>query len=231
MRRPWVTIVQKAAHRRADVVDLTVARQAAKSVWRSCAAYRRGDDLHAASLEIPEVKLVVPAVHKDARGTFAETYNALALENVGIRATFVQDNQSLSVQAGTIRGLHFQSPPHAQDKLVRVTRGAILDVAVDIRAGSPTFGRYVAEVLSAENWHQLWVPQGFAHGFCTLEPDTEVVYKVTDYYAPQSDHGIAWSDPAIAIRWPVAADDAVLSEKDRTQPNLASSGTFFFYPR
>lgn len=182
------------------------------------------------SLAIPEVKLIVPVIHRDARGFFSETFSARALADAGITATLVQDNHSLSVERGVIRGLHFQTPPHAQGKLVRVTRGAILDVAVDIRAGSPTFGRYVADILSAENWHQLWIPAGFAHGFCTLEPDTEVVYKVTDYYAPQHDRGIAWDDPALAIKWPVRPENAVLSEKDRNHPQLASAGTYFSYP-
>jgi dTDP-4-dehydrorhamnose 3,5-epimerase len=182
------------------------------------------------SLAIPEVKLIVPVIHRDARGFFSETFSARALADAGITAAFVQDNHSLSVEKGVIRGLHFQTPPHAQGKLVRVTRGAILDVAVDIRAGSPTFGRYVADILSAENWHQLWVPAGFAHGFCTLEPNTEVVYKVAEYYAPQHDRGIAWDDPAIGIEWPVKPEHAVLSEKDRNHPRLDSAGTHFSYP-
>ena len=183
------------------------------------------------SLQIPDVMLVVPTIHRDARGFFSETFSARVLDEAGISPAFVQDNHSLSVEKGVVRGLHFQLPPFAQDKLVRVTRGAILDVAVDIRAGSPTFGRYVAEVLSAENWHQLWVPKGFAHGFCTLEPNTEVVYKVTDYYAPQHDRGIAWNDPAIGIEWPVRLDEAVLSDKDRRQPDLASVGECFPYQK
>jgi dTDP-4-dehydrorhamnose 3,5-epimerase len=182
------------------------------------------------SLEIPEVKRIAPVIHRDARGFFSETFSARALAEAGISSPFVQDNHSLSVAKGVVRGLHFQIPPYAQGKLVRVTRGAIFDVAVDIRAGSPTFGRYVAEILSAENWHQLWVPKGFAHGYCTLEPDTEVVYKVTEYYAPQHDRGISWDDPAIAIRWPVDAESAVLSEKDRQQPPLDSADTYFSYP-
>ena len=137
------------------------------------------------TLAIPDVKLIGPAIHRDARGFFSETFNARALIAAGIDQVFVQDNQSLSVERGVVRGLHFQLQPKAQDKLVRVTRGAILDVAVDIRRGSPTYGRHVAVELSAANWQQLWVPKGFAHGFCTLEPDTEVIYKVTDYYAPE----------------------------------------------
>lgn len=128
-----------------------------------------------------------------------------------------------------MRGLHFQSPPHAQGKLVRVVRGSILDVAVDIRKGSPSFGRHVAVELSVENWRQLWVPAGFAHGFCTLEENTEVFYKVTDYYAPECDKGIRWDDPQIGIAWPVGAESVVLSDKDRRLPSLADSPSFFTY--
>ncbi len=182
------------------------------------------------SLDISDVKLIEPVIHRDSRGFFSETFSVRRLAEAGISANFVQDNHSLSVEKGVIRGLHFQSPPFAQDKLVRVTRGAIFDVAVDIRAGSPTFGRYVAAVLSAENWHQLWVPKGFAHGFCTLEPNTEVVYKVTEYYAPKNDLGIAWNDPAIAIEWPVDEAAAILSEKDRKHPGLADSAAYFSFP-
>lgn len=120
-----------------------------------------------------------------------------------------------------MRGLHFQKPPHAQGKLVRVARGAIFDVAVDIRRGSPTYGRHVTAVLSAENWAQLWVPAGFAHGFCTLEPDTEVLYKVTDYYTPECDCGLRWNDPELGIEWPVKRDEAIVSDKDRSHPALA----------
>ena len=178
-------------------------------------------------LDIPDVVLVLPKIHRDARGFFSETFNARALEQFGISGDFVQDNHSLSVQTGVLRGLHFQLPPYAQDKLVRVTRGAIFDVAVDIRKGSPTYGHHVSATLSAQNWHQLWVPKGFAHGFCTLEPDTEVVYKVTDYYNADSDRGLAWDDQALGIEWPVAAGDAVLSDKDRQHPTLADLPTSF----
>ncbi|WP_422732923.1 dTDP-4-dehydrorhamnose 3,5-epimerase [Microbaculum marinum] len=150
-------------------------------------------------------------------------------EAAGVGEPFVQDNHSLSGQAGVIRGLHFQAPPHAQGKLVRVSRGAILDVAVDIRTGSPTYGRHVARELSAENWLQLWVPPGFAHGFCTLVPDTEVQYKVTAYYAPDHDHGLAFDDPALGIDWPVDAADAILSDKDRRHPALSDLPAHFSY--
>lgn len=186
--------------------------------------------VQARPLAIPEVILVTPARFGDERGFFSETYNAQAFHAIGITADFVQDNCSLSRQVGVVRGLHFQKPPHAQGKLVRVQRGRILDVAVDIRAGSPTFGRYVAVELSAENWQQLWVPAGFAHAFCTLEPDTEVVYKVTDYYAPDCDAGIIWNDPDIGIDWPIGAGDVVLSAKDARLPRLADLGTCFTYP-
>jgi dTDP-4-dehydrorhamnose 3,5-epimerase len=170
---------------------------------------------------IPDVKLITPKFFRDDRGYFVETYRADRLTAAGVDIAFVQDNQSLSVPVGTIRGLHFQTPPRAQDKLVRCIRGAILDVAVDIRRGSPTYGQHVAVRLSADDGLQLLVPKGFAHGFCTLEPDTEVVYKVSDYYAPECDRGLAWDDPALGIAWPVAAGAAVLSPKDRTHPRLA----------
>jgi len=172
-------------------------------------------------LDIPGVFLVETARFRDERGFFSEVYNAEIFKEVGIRLDFVQDNHSRSVDKGTIRGLHFQSPPFAQAKLVRVTRGAVLDVAVDIRRGSPTYGRHVAEVISAENWRQLLVPAGLAHGFCTLEPDTEVLYKVSALYAREYDHGLAWNDPELGISWPVAEDVAVISAKDRTHPRLA----------
>ena len=180
-------------------------------------------------LAIPDVKRLVPRVLRDERGVFAETYSRRAFVEAGLDVTFVQDNQSVSRAKGVVRGLHFQKPPHAQGKLVRVTRGAIFDVAVDIRHGSPSYGSHVATVLSAENWAQLWVPAGFAHGFCTLEPDTEVIYKVTDYYAPRCDAGIAWDDPALAIAWPVGAGEAVLSDRDRKFPKLADLGPVFSF--
>jgi dTDP-4-dehydrorhamnose 3,5-epimerase len=176
---------------------------------------------------LPEVKEIVPAVHGDARGFFSEVYNARQLETAGILDVFVQDNHSRSGPVGTLRGLHFQIPPYAQAKLVRVPRGRILDVAVDIRAGSPTYGQHVCRELSAAAWNQLYVPEGFAHGFCTLEPDTEVVYKVSHYYAPDHDRGLHWNDPALAIAWPVSAEEAVLSDKDRRHPTLAELPAHF----
>ena len=185
--------------------------------------------LHVESLRIPEVKLITPSIFRDSRGFFSETYNDFAWSSEGIDAHFVQDNQSLSRAKGVIRGLHFQVAPRAQGKLVRVTHGAIFDVAVDIRRGSPHFGQHVAVTLSAENWSQLWIPVGFAHGFCTLEPDTEVIYKVTDYYAPECDRGIAFDDPALGIAWPVQANEVTLSEKDRRHPALAELDELFAF--
>ena len=178
-------------------------------------------------LAIPDVKRITPKIFRDGRGFFSETYNSRLLASAGVEATFVQDNHSLSREKGVVRGLHFQNPPHAQGKLVRVVRGAIFDVAVDIRLGSPTYGKHVSEILSAENWAQLWIPAGFAHGFCTLETDTEVMYKVTDFYAPEADAGLLWNDPAFGIDWPVANEAAVLSEKDKSHPRLAEFASPF----
>lgn len=176
---------------------------------------------------IPDVKIITPKKFGDRRGFFSETYNRRAAAEAGIHLEFVQDNHSLSADVGTIRGLHFQSAPFAQDKLVRAPRGRILDVAVDLRRSSPTFGRHVAVELSAENWRQLLVPIGFAHGFCTLEPDTEVFYKVTNYYSPAHDHGLAFDDPALGIAWPIDATKAILSDKDRRLPRLADCPLYF----
>ncbi|QRM28284.1 dTDP-4-dehydrorhamnose 3,5-epimerase [Microvirga sp. VF16] len=176
---------------------------------------------------IPEIKVVTPKRFGDNRGFFAETYHKQRFAEAGVDMEFVQDNHSLSAVAGTVRGLHFQSNPFAQAKLIRVVRGRVLDVAVDIRRSSPTFGRHVAVELSAENGRQLLVPVGFAHGFCTLEPDTEIVYKVSAYYSAAHDHGLRWNDPALAIDWPVAPTDAILSDKDRQQPLLAELPAYF----
>jgi dTDP-4-dehydrorhamnose 3,5-epimerase len=176
---------------------------------------------------IPDVKIVTPKRIGDPRGYFSETYHRQRFAEAGITIDFVQDNQSLSAAVGTIRGLHFQSAPFAQDKLVRVLRGRILDVAVDLRRSSPTFGQHVAVELSAENGRQLLVPIGFAHGFCTLEPDTEIHYKVSAYYSAANDHGLAWDDPALGIAWPIDAARAVLSDKDRRQPKLADLPAYF----
>src|SRR3954471_6373326 len=154
--------------------------------------------------EIPDVKVLLPKKFGDARGFFSETYSRKLLQEcAGIDRDFVQDNHSLSAEAGVVRGLHYQLAPMAQDKLVRVVRGAILDVAVDIRKGSPTFGKHVSAVISAANWRQILVPIGFAHGFVTLEENTEVIYKVTNYYSPQHERGIRWNDPQLGIDWGV----------------------------
>ena len=174
-----------------------------------------------AALDIPEVKIIRPKKFGDSRGFFSETYNKRAFEAAGLHYDFVQDNQSLSAETGTVRGLHFQLPPFAQDKLVRVVKGSILDVAVDIRKGSATYGRHVSAVISAREWNQILVPIGFAHGFCTLEPDTEVIYKVTNFYSAEHDRGLLWNDPELGIDWPVGAEEAQLSDKDRRQPRLA----------
>ena len=178
-------------------------------------------------LNIPEVRLLSPRKHGDRRGFFSETYNRKALAVIGIDIDFVQDNHSYSADKGTVRGLHFQTPPFAQDKLVRVARGSVFDIAVDLRQGSPTYGRHVSAVLSAQAWNQILVPIGFAHGFMTLEPDTEVIYKVSNYYAPDHDKGLLWNDPALGINWPIADEEAVLSDKDRKQPRLAELITPF----
>lgn len=171
--------------------------------------------------------LITPRRISDHRGFFSETFRADLLAANGIDATFVQDNHVRSAARGVLRGLHFQIPPRAQGKLVRAGRGAVLDVCVDIRERSPTFGRHVAVELSADNWCQLWVPVGFAHGYVTLETDTEVLYKTTDYYSPQHERSLAWDDPALAIDWRVPAGEVTLSEKDRTQPRLAGLGVVF----
>ena len=178
-------------------------------------------------LEIPDVKVIVPKKFGDHRGFFSEVFNRASLRAAGIDHEWVQDNHSLSRQAGVVRGLHFQMPPMAQDKLVRVVKGAILDVAVDVRRGSPTFGRYVTAELSADNWKQMYVPVGFAHGFVTLAPDTEVIYKVSQSYSPSHDRGIRWDDPAIGIPWGVDKTEVVLSDRDRVHPVLAAAIDLF----
>ena len=174
------------------------------------------------------VQLVRPRRHGDTRGWFTETYNRDTFAAIGITATFVQDNHSLSAPAFTLRGLHFQTPPRGQDKLVRCIRGRIFDVAVDVRAGSPTFGQWVGAELSADNGHQLYIPIGFAHGFLTLEPDCEVTYKCSDTYAPKHDGGIRWD--SVGINWPLPVGVAPeLSAKDARQPSLADFDGPFLY--
>ncbi len=168
------------------------------------------------------VRLIGTPRFGDERGWFAETFNARRLAGEGVTVPFVQDNHSYSREAGTVRGLHFQRPPSAQAKLVRVGRGRILDVAVDVRRGSPTYGRWVGAELSAEAENQLFVPEGFAHGFCTLEAHTEVLYKVSAFYDPDADAGLIWNDPDLAIPWPVSAEKAIVSRKDGELPRFES---------
>lgn len=175
--------------------------------------------------KLSDAFLVEPKVFEDARGFFMESYSRRAFEEHGIDITFVQDNHSLSRAQGVLRGLHFQRPPHAQCKLLRVTRGAVYDVIVDLRKDSPTFGAWEGFELCEENHRMLLVPKGFAHGFCTVRPDTEVMYKVDEFYMPALDAGILWNDPEIGIRWPV--ESPVLSEKDRKLPRMAEIETPF----
>ena len=172
-------------------------------------------------LALPDILLITPVRHGDQRGFFSETFNHRRLAEAGFDKPFVQDNHSLSGQRGILRGLHFQRAPHAQDKLVRVTRGAVFDVAVDIRKGSPSFGQWVGAELSAENWRQMLVPTGFAHGFVTLTETAEVLYKVTDDYAPECEGGLAWDDPAVGIEWPVPAAEILTNPRDGSWPKLS----------
>ena len=171
---------------------------------------------------------IKPKRHGDHRGFFAETYSRSKYSELGIDVEFVQDNHSLSRDVGTLRGLHYQAPPHAQAKLVRCGRGAIFDVAVDIRKGSPTYGRWEGYKLTAENGEQLYVPVGFAHGFVTLEPESEIVYKCSDYYAPETECSVLWSDPDIGIDWPTGSDP-ILSDKDAVAPLLSELESPFIF--
>ena len=177
---------------------------------------------------IHKVIHIKPQRHGDRRGFFAETYSRREYSELGVDVEFVQDNHSLSREVGTLRGLHFQAPPHAQAKLVRCGRGAIFDVAVDIRRGSPTYGQWQGYELTAENGEQLYVPVGFAHGFVTLEPDSEIVYKCSDYYAPETEGAILWNDPDIGIDWPTDADP-ILSDKDAAAPLLSELESPFIF--
>ncbi|MDU8930036.1 dTDP-4-dehydrorhamnose 3,5-epimerase [Alisedimentitalea sp. MJ-SS2] len=171
--------------------------------------------------------IITPPRFGDHRGFFSESYNRNRLAEHGIEIEFVQDNHSLSETRGTVRGLHFQAPPHAQDKLVRCGRGALFDVAVDIRAASPTYGHWFGTTLSFENGHQMLVPKGFAHGFMTLEPETEILYKCSDIYAPEAEGALRWDDPEVGIDWPLAGITPVLSDKDAAAPGLAGLKTPF----
>lgn len=181
------------------------------------------------STAIADVKEIRPVRHRDPRGFFSEIFREDILRLHGIDVPLVQENHSLSVERGVVRGLHFQTPPMAQAKLVRVGVGSILDVAVDIRHGSPTYGHHVAIVLSAAEGNQLFVPEGFAHGFCTIEPNTEVFYKVSCYYSREHDLGLAWNDPTLGIDWRIGEGEALLSDKDRRQPVLAELPAHFRY--
>jgi dTDP-4-dehydrorhamnose 3,5-epimerase len=178
---------------------------------------------------IPDVKIIRPKRFGDDRGFFSEVWNAKRMKEAGLDVSFVQDNHAFSAEKGTIRGLHYQTAPNAQGKLVRVTRGVALDVAVDIRKGSPTFAKHVAVELSAENWAQLWVPPGFAHGYCTLSDNVEFLYKVTGDYSPEDEAGILYNDPELAIDWRLGAVTPILSEKDKILPRLADQDKLFDY--
>lgn len=178
-------------------------------------------------LAIPDVLLITPKRHGDARGWFAETWSEKVMAQAGLTNAFVQDNQAFNAKKGTLRGLHFQKPPHAQGKLVRVLKGAIFDVAVDLRPGSASYGRWVAATLTATGGGQLFVPRGFAHGYCTLEDDTELFYKVDGQYAPELEGGVLWNDPDLAIAWPFNGEP-VLSEKDQKLPLLKDLGEVQF---
>lgn len=181
------------------------------------------------SFGITGIFVVTPHQIGDERGYFAETFRLDRFIDACGDWIFVQDNESRSAKIGTVRGLHFQCEPYAQGKLVRCIAGALFDVAVDIRRGSPTFGQWVSETLTPDNGKQLWVPPGFAHGFCTLEPNTTVCYKVTSYYNADCDKGIAWDDTSIGVSWPPVADPQTLSEKDRMQPRLVELPEYFLW--
>jgi dTDP-4-dehydrorhamnose 3,5-epimerase len=172
------------------------------------------------ALGIPEVKLITPPRFNDPRGFFSETWNSLRFADVGIPGPFVQDNQAVSTARGVLRGLHCQVGANAQGKLVRCTKGAIFDVAIDVRQGSPSFGQWVGAEISAENWAQIWVPVGFLHAYCTLTAETEVIYKVTAPYDKPAERGVIWNDPDIGIAWPITPEEIILSDKDKVLPRL-----------
>lgn len=179
------------------------------------------------ALALPEVKLVEFRRHTDFRGHFVETYSASAFHEAGLPTAWAQDNEAFSAAAGTVRGLHFQAPPKAQAKLVRVVSGRILDVAVDVRPNSATFGKHVAVALSADRSEALFIPEGFAHGYCTLSLDTTVTYKVSRAYDPGAERSVSWCDPALGIAWPVSRDRAIVSEKDATAPPFTALNSGF----
>ena len=178
-------------------------------------------------LAIPDVMLLTPPRFRDPRGFFSETWKQAQYAEVGIPGPFIQDNHAVSTDRYVVRGLHLQVGPNAQGKLVRVVRGEIWDVAVDVRHGSPNYGQHVGSVLSAENWSQLWVPVGFLHGYCTLEADTEVIYKVTGPYDKAAERGVIWNDPDLAVQWPIPPDRAILSDKDQVLPLLRDCDVWF----
>jgi dTDP-4-dehydrorhamnose 3,5-epimerase len=179
------------------------------------------------ALAIADVKLITPPRFTDPRGFFSETWNQGRFDGAGIPGPFVQDNHAVSNTAGVLRGLHCQIGPNAQGKLVRCVKGAIFDVAVDARQGSPTFGKWVGAEISAENWTQIWVPAGFLHAYCTLTADTEVIYKVTGAYDKAAERGVIWNDPDIGITWPFTADAVILSDKDKVLPRLRDLPALF----
>lgn len=177
--------------------------------------------LNAKPLDLDGVVLISPTRFEDGRGYFEETFNRRQFADaVGVDVEFVQDNESLSKAVGTVRGLHFQTPPAAQGKLIRVLSGRVLDVVVDIRLSSSTYGEHLAVELCPDRGEQLWIPEGMAHGFCTLEPNTVLSYKVTNFYDPEHDHSLSWDDPALGIEWPVDGDRVVMSDKDAAAPCL-----------
>jgi dTDP-4-dehydrorhamnose 3,5-epimerase len=179
------------------------------------------------SLAIADVKLIMPSRFHDPRGTLAVTWNHHSFAEAGVHGTFIQDNHSVSRAAGVLRGMHCQIGRNAQGKLVRVIKGAIFDVAVDVRQGSPTFGKYVSAILSAENWTQLWVPVGFLHGYCTLVEESEVIFKVTGEYDKEAERGVRWDDPDIGVAWPVSVGNVVLLDKDKVLPRLSDCPAWF----
>jgi dTDP-4-dehydrorhamnose 3,5-epimerase len=183
--------------------------------------------LNVERLAIPDVLLLTPRRFYDPRGFFSETWNEARFSEAGIPGPFVQDNHAASNTRGVLRGLHCQIGPNAQGKLVRVIKGAIWDVAIDLRSGSPTYGKQVSAELSAENWQQLWIPVGFLHGYCTLTEDTEVIYKVTAPWDRDAERGVIWNDPDLSVDWPIAPHDAILSSKDQELPRLKACEAWF----
>lgn len=183
------------------------------------------------NLDIPDVKILKPVRHKDQRGFFSEIFSQPTLQAAGLQLDIAQENFAFSIQQNTIRGLHYQTPPYAQDKLIQVVRGAIFDVALDLRNGSPWFGQFVGAEISADNWNQILVPAGFAHGLCTLEPNTAVIYKVTAPYSPDHEGGICWNDPDLQIPWPISPQDALLSDRDQSLPRLSELDSPFEYAK